>query len=125
MKFQFYIAGYFYGHFEVVLKNDELLFYISDYPISEDSAEPTHAVLIKDDTNWQNLIEYLTDLKWKRKYETENLDGIQWKLTFVSGIKKVNCYGSDDFPSDFVELTTLIKKITTKHKIPDRLLEIS
>ena len=39
--------------------------------------------------------------------------------------KKMNCYGSNAFPADFDNLTTLIKKITTKHKIPEELVKKS
>ena len=123
MTFQFFIGGYFSGHFEVVLKNDELNFFVSDFPMRIEHEEPTHIVSIKGDIDWQNLIKYIADLKWKRKYETEILDGIQWELTFKNGNKKMNCYGSNAFPSDFGNLTTLIKNITTKHKIPDELVE--
>lgn len=122
MTFQFFIGGYFSGHFEVVLNNDELHFFVSDFPMRIEQEEATHIVSIKEDIDWQNLAKYVADLKWKRKYETEFLDGIQWELTFKNEIKKMNCYGSNAFPTDFDNLTTLIKKITTKHNIPDELV---
>jgi len=122
MMFQFYIGGFFSGHFEVVLKNDKLNFFVSDYPMRIEHEKPTHIVSIKGDIDWQILIKFIADLKWKREYETEILDGIQWELTFKNGNKKLNCYGSNEFPSHFGNLTTLIKKITTKHKIPDEWL---
>lgn len=123
MTFQFFIGGYNSGHFEVVLKNDELYFYVSDYPMQIERQEPTQIISIKGDIEWQKLIKYIDDIKWKRKYESNILDGTQWELTFKNETKKMNCYGNNAFPADFDNFTTLLKKITTKHKIADELIE--
>lgn len=123
MTFQFFIGGYFSGHFEVIFKNEKLLFFVSNIPLSVELAKPTHIVSIKDDIDWQNLIKYIADLKWERKYETGILDGIQWELTFENENKKMSSYGNNAFPADFDDFTRLLKKISRKHKIPDLLLE--
>ncbi|MBK9480364.1 MAG: hypothetical protein IPN99_16250 [Bacteroidetes bacterium] len=123
MRFQFFIGGYSSGHFEVVLKNDELCFFVSDYPMQIERQEPTQIISIKGDIEWQNLMKFIADIKWKRKYESDILDGTQWELTFKNETKKMNCYGNNAFPADFDNFITLLKKITTKHKIPDELLE--
>jgi hypothetical protein len=68
-------------------------------------------------------VDYATGLNWKRSYASNILDGIQWRLTFANGHEKLNCFGNNAYPDDFDNLTTLIKKITRKHKIPVGLLE--
>lgn len=83
---------------------------------------PTHAIPIKGDKDWQNLLDYFAGLNWKLKYENEILDGIEWSLTFKNGSKKLNCAGSNSFPADFGVFLALLKKITSKHQISDELL---
>jgi len=123
MTFRFYIGGYHSGHFEAVLKSDKLYFFISDYPMRIVHEEPTHIFSIVSDMEWQNLINYITELKWKRKYETNIFDGIQWELIVKNENKKLNCSGSNAFPLDFFSFIALLKKITLKHNIPDALLD--
>lgn len=123
MSFHFSIGGFFCGQFEVVLKDDELHFFVSDYSFPMEYQEPTQIVSIKGDTDSQNLLKYLVDLKWKRTYDSDCLDGIQWELTFKNENKKMKCYGSNAFPSDFEKFIELIKKITLKHKIPNGILD--
>lgn len=125
MTFRFFIGGFSGRNFEVVLKNDELHFYVSNYPFSIEATDPSHIVSITDDVDWQNLVAYLTDLKWKRSYTTNDLDGTQWELTFKNENVKKNFDGSNAYPPDFGDLLSLIKKITTKHSIPDDALEYS
>jgi hypothetical protein len=122
MEFQFFIGGYNSGHFEVVLKNGELHFFVSNYPIRIEEQEPTHIIPIEGYIAWQNLINYLDGLNWKRKYETDIMDGTQWELTFESEFKKMKCYGSNAFPTEFENFVKLLRKITIKNKIPNELL---
>ena len=119
MSFHFSIGGFFSGQFEDVLKSDELHFFVSDFSFPTEHQDPTQIVSIKGDMDSNNLLKYLVDLKWKRKYDSDCLDGIQWELTFKNENKKMKCYGSNAFPSDFGDFTTLLKKIITKHKIPN------
>lgn len=121
--FRFFIGGYFSGHFEIILKNDELRFFVSEYPMRpNEHDEPTHIVSLKDNIDWQNLVNYITGLNWEQKFWSEILDGIQWELIFKNESKEINCFGSNAFPADFDKLTRLIKKITQKHNIPDDLV---
>lgn len=122
MEFRFFIGGYYSGHFEVVLKNGELHFFVSDYPIRIEQQEPTQIIPIEGDIAWQNLVKYIDGLKWKRKYENDNLDGTQWELTFESDTKKMKCYGSNTFPIEFDNFAKLLRRITRMHKISDDLL---
>ena len=122
MEFQFFIGGYNSGHFEVVLKNCELHFSVSDYPIRIEQQEPTHIIPIEGDIAWQNLVKYIDGLIWRRKYETDIMDGTQWELTFKSESKKMKCYGSNAFPTEFDNFVKLLRKITAKNKIPNELL---
>jgi hypothetical protein len=88
MIFQFFIGGYNSGHFEVVLKYDELHFFVSNYPMQIECQEPTQIISIKSDISWQNLMKYVAEINWKRKYESDILDGTQWELTFNTKPKK-------------------------------------
>jgi hypothetical protein len=40
--------------------------------------EPTQILSIKDDPDWEILVQYLQTLKWKRDYNNNCLDGTQW-----------------------------------------------
>ena len=120
MEFQFFIGGYDRGHFEVVLKNGELHFFVFDYPISIEQQEPTAIIPIEGYIDWLNLVEYINGLKWKRKYECGILDGTQWELTFESDTKKMKCYGNNVYPKEFDNFIKLLKIITAKNKISDR-----
>jgi hypothetical protein len=121
LKFHFSIGGYFGDHFEVVLKNVELYFYVTNNSIFKQFKKPTHKVLITGDIDWQNLIKYIDELKWKKKHETLVLDGTQWELIFISENKKLKCFGSNAYPLYFNKFIALLKKITNKHRISNTL----
>jgi len=122
MKFDFSIGGYFDSQFRVVLKDDELHFFISQFPFSIEMEEPTHIVFIKKDILCNDLIQFLNNIKWKRKYESEILDGTQWILVFENHNKVMKCYGNNSFPEEFENFINLIKKIMVKHNISNDVL---
>lgn len=116
MTFRFYIGGYFNGHFEVVLQEDDLCFFVSDYSRHTD---PEYVISTKNDKDWRSLVEYMKTLNWKERYsDNDIMDGLQWELAFESEDKKLNCFGSNEYPADFDEFTKRLSLITRKHKIP-------
>lgn len=122
MKFEFYIGGYFASHFEVALHNDELHFRVSDYPLFGKEREPSHKVPVAGDPDWKKLVEYLSSLNWLPEYNANILDGIQWSIYFENENKQLTSIGSNAYPDDFNEMTSLLQKITRKHMIDDELL---
>lgn len=118
MKFKFFIGGYFGGHFEVQLKEDQLLFFVDNRSFL--NMPPNYIVSTKDNGDWNRLIAFIESLDWKQKYfNNEILDGTQWELTFKSDKKRLSCFGSNEYPDNFDSFINLLKKITVKHKIPN------
>lgn len=122
MKFEFYIGGYFANHCEVALHDDELHFRVSDYAIIGKVREPSHKISIKGDPDWENLLEYLSALNWLPEYDAPILDGIQWSIYFENENKHLTSNGSNAYPDDFDEMTSLLQIITRKYMIDDELL---
>ncbi len=122
MKFRFSIGGYFSGRFEVILKNDSLLFFVSSRPMPIDISKPDYEIPIEGEAEFLNLISLIEGLKWKRSYNAPIMDGTQWVLEFASENKKSSCYGSNAYPADFDAFLDQLKALTSKYNIPDDLL---
>jgi hypothetical protein len=120
-KFKFYIGGYFGTSYEIKLKKEELLFYISDRSFPRDlvSERPTHIISVKDNLDWQKLIKFLDSQDWKPSYFNDDvLDGTQWKISFSSENSKLKSSGSNEYPTEFKKFMRLLNAITRKHWIP-------
>lgn len=122
MIFRLFRGGYLGGHFEILLQKDELCFFVSGYPVRvTPDTPPDYVVSIKNDKDWKNLVEFIKTLNWEKEYCDNNImDGEQWKLVFESRDKKLNCFGSNEYPADFDEFIQRLGLITRKYKIPFR-----
>ena len=118
-KFNFFIGGYFGTNFHVKLKKEELHFYISNYHIDFSCEKPRHIITIKDNLDWQKLVEFLNLQNWKREYKNDDiLDGTQWEISFVGEKSKLTSYGSNEYPIEFNKLIRLLRKIARNHYTP-------
>jgi hypothetical protein len=110
------MGGYLGQHFEVYLEKDNLLFFDRHSKMLD--LPPKHEISVKDDDDWYELIKYMETLNWKRKYFDNNIiDGTQWELFFISENKKLECFGSNEYPTNFDKFVNLLKRITKKHYI--------
>jgi hypothetical protein len=120
-KFKFSIGGFFGTSYEIKLKKEALLFYISDRSFPRDLLNdiPTHIIPVKENLNWQKLIKFLESQDWKPSYFNEDiLDGTQWEISFTSENSKLKSSGSNEYPTEFKKFMRLLNAITRKHSIP-------
>lgn len=120
-KFKFSIGGFFGTSYEIKLKKEDLLFYISDRTFRRDLLNdiPTHIIPVKDNLNWQKLIKFLDSQDWKPSYFNDDiLDGTQWEISFTSENSKLKSSGSNEYPTEFKKFMRLLNAITRKHSIP-------
>ncbi|MEJ7627924.1 MAG: hypothetical protein WKF35_13745 [Ferruginibacter sp.] len=122
MKFKFFIGGFYNGHFEIILKKENLICFISNYPLNP--LEPTHTFSIVEDTDWEILVQYLRTLQWKSFYEAGMYDGTQWTLEFKTEEINIKSYGSNAYPKGFKKLLRLLNNITEKHRIHKKFVTI-
>ena len=115
MKFNFFIGGFYTGHFEIILKKENVSCFISDYPLKP--LKPTHTFSIAEDPDWEILVQYLKTLQWKSYYNAGIFDGKQWELEFKTEEIKVITSGSNAYPRGFKKLLRLLNNITAKHGI--------
>lgn len=115
MQFNFFIGGYFGGYFEVFVKKADLVCFISDYPTKP--LEPTHIFSIQNDPDFEILLQFLQNLKWKEIYDNGSCDGTQWTLKYRHKEIKLKSYGSNVYPKGFKKLLRLLNNITRKHGI--------
>jgi len=109
MTFDFFIDGYFHDHNYRLVLNDDILS-ISDYaaiPVPEHDKK----ISIYSNQDWEILLEFLKQCKWKRRYESEILDGTQWNLKIMGNGVRINSYGSNAYPEDFKDFLTLLNKV--------------
>ncbi|RDV11835.1 hypothetical protein DXT99_23920 [Pontibacter diazotrophicus] len=70
-------------------------------------------VLAVDDIiDWQLLLEFLKACNWKRRYDSNILDGTQWELTVSGKGISVRSYGSNAYPENFDMFLMLLNKVT-------------
>ena len=119
MKFNFFIGGFFGGHYELLLKKGALVCFVADYPMSR-TMKPTHIISIKDDPDWETFLQYLQTIQWKEEYESCICDGTQWNLNFRNKGVRITSYGSNNYPPDFKTFLRLLNNVTSKHGIPNR-----
>jgi hypothetical protein len=120
-KFKFFIGGFFGTSYEIKLKKEDLLFYISDrsFPRNLLNDIPTHTIPVKDNSDWQKLIKFLESQSWKPQYTSYDvLDGTQWEISFNSENSKLKSSGSNEYPTEFKKFMRLLNAITRKHSIP-------
>jgi|GEM_PF-3395423 len=112
MEFSFKIGGFLGDNYKLVLEDDGLFYSEGMYSI-----EPAAIIDIKENKDWPMLVDFLTVCKWEEAYDSDILDGTQWNLKFRNGEKKIECYGSNNYPADFKELVGLINKIIHPQEI--------
>lgn len=112
MTFDFYLGGYGRDHsYRIILKNDSLI--ISDYigiPMPEH--DKTFSVVKNED--WDKVVEFLTRCDWKRRYDSDILDGTQWELKVKSDGVNINSYGSNAYPEDFDDFLLLLNSVISE-----------
>lgn len=109
MKFDFYLGGYGRDHsYRILLKNNNL--FISGY-IGIPIPEHDKSVSIDKNEDWDRLVEFLPCCEWKRRYDSEILDGTQWELKIKGEGINIKSYGSNAYPEDFDQFMILLNKI--------------
>ncbi|WP_162054743.1 hypothetical protein [Pontibacter pamirensis] len=109
MNFDFYLGGYFRDHsYRLVLDNDVLR--ISDYvglPM------PEHEMIVSVDDNkaWNELVGFLESCDWKKRNDSEVLDGTQWELIAKGKGSKISSFGSNAYPTDFDVFLALLNSV--------------
>lgn len=109
-KVEFSIGGYFDGYETrtVTIDGDHIQTSIEP-SLLRDPAD------VDDEFKEMNKADFLSSLRelhigeWRRRYDSEILDGTQWELTiyFSDGRKPVKIYGSNAYPYNFNRLTSL------------------
>ena len=109
MTFDFYLGGYGRDHsYRLVLNNTSLS--ISDY-LGIFIPELDKVVSVDDNLDWNNLIEFLKSCSWKRRYDSDVMDGTQWELKANGNSIRINSYGSNAYPDNFDEFLMLLNRV--------------
>lgn len=110
MTFHFSIGGYFGSSFVARIVNKELECreYTRDSPDVE--IEPAH-IDISNNPDWNELVNFLDNCNWSGHYESDALDGTQWKLVYRHDEKRIEASGSNQYPEDFQVFLDLLNKI--------------
>jgi hypothetical protein len=87
-----------------------------------DERSKTYVAPLQDDSDWHALVRFLSAMKWKRRYSSVAMDGLQWELTYEIDGKKKSHYGSNEFPTDFDDFTALLRLIADKQGVPEGIL---
>ena len=112
MTFDFYLGGYARDHsYRLVLTNSSLS--ISDFvgiPITEHDK----VVSVDKSVDWNNLVVFLKVCNWKRRYDSNVLDGTQWELRVKGESISIESYGSNAYPDDFDEFLMLLNRVISE-----------
>ncbi|GAB3533056.1 hypothetical protein GCM10027443_17770 [Pontibacter brevis] len=109
MTFDLYLGGYGRDHsYRIILQNESLI--ISDY-ISIPMPEHSKVVSVNKNKDWGRLVEFLKHCGWKRRYDSDILDGTQWELKAKGDGIKTNSYGSNAYPEEFDEFLVLLNRV--------------
>lgn len=113
MVFNFYIGGYGRDSYRFTLDNARLR-------CSEYYGIPTDdykVISVEGNKNWENLLDFLKGCGWKRRYDSDILDGTQWELKVKALGIHINSYGSNAFPDDFDKFIALLNKVLSEEEI--------
>jgi hypothetical protein len=109
MTFSFFLGGYFHDHsYRLVLRDDVLL--ISDY-IGLPIPEHEKTVSVMENNDWEQLLNFLDNCRWKKRYDSEILDGTQWELKAKGKSFNINSSGSNAYPENFNVFLELLNKV--------------
>ena len=124
IELEFEIGGFHQGHERLVLESNKISV-IGDYQEILVTHNPS-------DEDWKEFSQSLEQLKvwdWKKRYDSDILDGTQWSLLVRTTrylmaqspfgtlddkpmpYSEINCWGSNAFPPDFSKLITSINKL--------------
>ena len=124
IELEFDIGGFHQGHERLVLGSNKISV-IGDYQEILVTHNPS-------DEDWKEFSQSLEQLKvwdWKKRYDSDILDGTQWSLLVRTTrylmaqspfgtlddkpvpYSEINCWGSNAFPPDFSKLITSINKL--------------
>ena len=124
IELEFEIGGFHQGHERLVLESNKVSI-IGDYQETLVTHNPS-------DEDWKEFSQSLEQLKvwdWKKRYDSDILDGTQWSLLVRTTrylmaqspfgtlddktvpYSEINCWGSNAFPPDFSKLITSINKL--------------
>ena len=65
-------------------------------------------------SEWQQLLEWLSTRKWEGKYFNEALDGTQWELKVSGANIHIDAHGSNEFPPGFWKFLRLLNKVLSE-----------
>ncbi|WP_181305534.1 hypothetical protein [Rufibacter sp. XAAS-G3-1] len=105
MVFEFFLGGYGQSNFWVNLQDGQLFFEegYSGLRLHEATAIP-----LAGTKEWPELEAFLTNCRWKKRYDSPILDGTQWELKLKTATRSLKCYGSNAYPPDFYHFLTLL-----------------
>ena len=114
-KITFSLGGYFGGYdiCSIIFDGDKVVLSKS-HSYSPEEASNIQPGVTKDD--FLNLLNDLHIEEWKKKYDDPfTCDGTQWKLSFLysHGQPSVEFWGSNKYPYNFDNLTSLFKLKTS------------
>ncbi|WP_439880726.1 hypothetical protein ACSX1A_16405 [Pontibacter sp. MBLB2868] len=110
MTLNFYIGGYGRDSYRLTLHDNELR--CSEYYgilLEHDKIVP-----IEGNKNWDQLMSFLKSCDWKRRYDSDILDGTQWELKLKAPGVNINSYGSNAYPDNFDELMILLNRLLSE-----------
>ena len=111
MTFHFSIGGYFGSSFVARIVNKELECREFTRESPDVEIEPAH-IDITANKDWDALTEFLNNCNWTGHYESDAVDGTQWKLVFRNNEKRIEASGSNQYPEDFQVFLDLLNKVT-------------
>ena len=109
MIFDFFIGGFFGNSLSLVLKGEDLLCY--EYVSVLTDLDTPAVIHLKENKQWQNVLDFLKECNWKRRYTSPILDGEQWSLVAISDSFHIKSDGSNAYPEDFDVFLNLLKKL--------------
>ncbi|WP_299818067.1 hypothetical protein [uncultured Pontibacter sp.] len=107
MTFNFYIGGYGRDSHRFTLDNSRLR--CSEYygiPSDHDKI-----ISVAENEDWGKLLNFLKGCDWKRRYDSDILDGTQWELKVKAPRIHINSYGSNAYPENFGEFLVLLNRV--------------
>ena len=124
IELEFEIGGFHQGHERLVLESNKISV-IGDYQ----EILVTHNPSAEEWKEFSKSLEQLKVWDWKKRYDSDILDGTQWSLLVRTTrylmaqspfgtlddkpvpYSEINCWGSNAFPPDFSKLITSINKL--------------
>ena len=111
MIFEFSIGGYFGDSYHLELIGSTLK--CSKLDLDPDISRE-EILVVEGNAAWQQLLDFLSTRRWKKKYWNATLDGTQWELRVSGDNIKIDSYGSNVYPPGFKKFLRLLNDVVSE-----------